>query len=142
METFIIESEAALEKAAEKIIHYAGDCTIWLFEGEMGAGKTTLIKSICRVFHVTDNVSSPSFSIINEYRNAEGRRFYHFDFYRIKNAGEALDLGLEEYFDSGDICMIEWPSMAGSLIPDKNLNIRIEILSEYSRQLYLTKHDR
>lgn len=140
MLSFIANSEASIEEAAKKIIHFAGDCTIWLFDGEMGAGKTTLITSICKVFQVTDHVSSPSFSIINEYQNAEGKHFYHFDFYRIKNELEALDLGLEEYFDSIDICMIEWPSMITKWIPDRYLNIKIEIISEYSRKIYLTKH--
>jgi tRNA threonylcarbamoyladenosine biosynthesis protein TsaE len=140
MLSFVVNSEASIEEAAKKIIRFAGDCTIWLFDGEMGAGKTTLIKSICKVFQVTDNVSSPSFSIINEYQNAEGKHFYHFDFYRIKNEREALDLGLEEYFDSVDICMIEWPSMIASWIPDRYLNIKIEIISEHSRKIYLTRH--
>ena len=140
MSSFVIESEALLEEAATKIIHFAEGCTMWLFDGEMGAGKTKLIKSICKVFQVTDNVSSPSFSIINEYINANNKRFYHFDFYRIKNEQEALGLGLEEYFDSGDICMIEWPSMIESMIPEQYINIEIEILSENSRKIHLTKH--
>jgi tRNA threonylcarbamoyladenosine biosynthesis protein TsaE len=140
MLSFIIESEANLEEAAKKIISFADDCVIWLFDGEMGAGKTKLIKSICKHFQVIDNVSSPSFSIINEYRDAKNKCFYHFDFYRIKNEQEALDLGLEEYFDSGDICMIEWPSMIESWIPEQHINIKIEILSINSRKIYLTKH--
>lgn len=141
MVSFIIKSEAEIKEAAEKIIRFAGDCTIWLFEGELGAGKTTLIKNICEIFNIKDNVSSPSFSIINEYRNEKGKRFYHFDFYRIKNEREALDLGLEEFFDSGEICMIEWPSMIKPWIPDRYLEIKIEILSDHGRKIYLTKHD-
>ncbi len=140
MSSFVIESEALLKEAATKIIQFAEGCAIWLFDGEMGSGKTRLIKSICKVFEVTDNVSSPSFAIINEYRNANNDRFYHFDFYRIKNEKEAMDLGLEEYFDSGDICMIEWPSMIESMIPNQYISIEIEILSENSRKIYLKKH--
>jgi tRNA threonylcarbamoyladenosine biosynthesis protein TsaE len=87
------------------------------FYGEMGAGKTTLIKAICTEFGVTDNISSPTFSIVNEYKGRNGKKTYHFDFYRIKSQDEAYDLGYEEYFYSGAICLIEWPEKVKDLLP-------------------------
>jgi tRNA threonylcarbamoyladenosine biosynthesis protein TsaE len=138
----IVRSIEALDAAAQEIINFADGQTIWLFNGEMGSGKTTLIKSIAHAFGVEDMVQSPTFSIVNEYRNPEDHIFYHFDFYRIKNETEALDLGANEYFDSGDLCFIEWPQKISSLIPDSYLSVDIEITSETSRVLNLTHHGR
>lgn len=100
---------------------------MWLFNGKMGAGKTTLIKEIARQMDVEDLVSSPSFSIINEYMDKNGRDFYHFDFYRVEEPAEALDLGVEEYFYSGNYCWIEWAEKIYSYIPDKFAQIDIEV---------------
>jgi tRNA threonylcarbamoyladenosine biosynthesis protein TsaE len=138
----IVKSKTELDSAARKIIKFAEGQTIWLFEGEMGSGKTTLIKAIARVLGVEDMVQSPSFGIVNEYRNPQDDIFYHFDFYRIKDETEALDLGANEYFDSGDLCFIEWPQKISSLIPDSYLSVEIEITSETSRVLNLTQHGR
>lgn len=138
----IVNSKRELDSAARAIINFAEGQTIWLFDGEMGAGKTTLIKAIAQAFGVEDMVQSPTFSIVNEYRNPKDDIFYHFDFYRIKNEHEALDVGANEYFDSGDLCFIEWPQKVSSLIPDTYLSIRIEVTSETSRVLNLTKHGR
>jgi tRNA threonylcarbamoyladenosine biosynthesis protein TsaE len=138
----IVNSKKELEGVAQEIINFADGQTIWLFDGEMGAGKTTLIKAIALAFGVEDMVQSPTFSIINEYRNPEDDIFYHFDFYRIKNENEALDVGANEYFDSGDLCFIEWPQKVSSLIPDTYLSIKIEVTSETSRVLNLTQHGR
>jgi tRNA threonylcarbamoyladenosine biosynthesis protein TsaE len=135
----IVDSEKELDKAAKKIIEYSGGKTIWLFYGNMGSGKTTLIRAISEQFNIEDNVSSPTFSIVNEYRNFNEEVFYHFDFYRIKNEAEAMDIGIEEYFDSGDICFIEWPENIPSLLPDDYLKINIEITSPSSRNI-LTSH--
>ncbi|HXC03827.1 MAG TPA: tRNA (adenosine(37)-N6)-threonylcarbamoyltransferase complex ATPase subunit type 1 TsaE [Bacteroidia bacterium] len=87
------------------------------FHGPMGAGKTTLIKALCMELGVGDNTSSPTYSLVNEYRTNTGERIYHFDFYRIKNEDEARDMGLEEYLDSGSWCFIEWPEKVASLLP-------------------------
>ncbi|WMJ74892.1 tRNA (adenosine(37)-N6)-threonylcarbamoyltransferase complex ATPase subunit type 1 TsaE [Cytophagaceae bacterium ABcell3] len=114
-----------LSETAKELITYAEGKNIWLFEGEMAAGKTTFIKAICKVKGVTDNVTSPTFSLVNEYQTKEGDTIYHFDFYRIKDESEALDIGCEEYFYSGNLCLIEWPSMIPSLIPDNYLKIHI-----------------
>ena len=104
----LINSLHELDDAAQKIIEYAGSQKTFLFYGDMGAGKTTLIKSLCKQLGTNDNVASPTFSIVNEY-NAPGRNIYHFDFYRLKTQTEALDMGFEEYLYSGNYCFIEWP---------------------------------
>jgi len=137
-----VDSEEGLENAAQEIIDFAGDKKIWLFYGEMGSGKTTLIKAISKVFGVEDMVQSPTFSIVKEYRNPENDIFYHFDFYRIKNETEALDVGIDEYFDSGEICFIEWPEKVSNLIPDSYISIEIKMNTETSRILNLNHHDR
>jgi tRNA threonylcarbamoyladenosine biosynthesis protein TsaE len=136
----MIRSEKEIGKAARQIIDFSDNLNIWLFYGEMGAGKTTLIKAICREFKVDDPVSSPSFAIINEYQDANGESLFHFDFYRIKHETEAMTLGLEEYFYSGSICMIEWPSKIPSLLPDIYLKISLEIINDNRRQITVDKH--
>ncbi len=98
---------------------------VWLFEGEMGAGKTTLIKALCRALGVVSMVQSPTFSIVNEYTTHEGKSVYHFDCYRLRNEAEALDIGIEEYFDSGNYCFIEWPERITALWPATYYAIRI-----------------
>ncbi|RKR81291.1 tRNA threonylcarbamoyladenosine biosynthesis protein TsaE [Mucilaginibacter gracilis] len=125
-----------LPQAAAKIISQAANSKIFLFNGEMGAGKTTLIKALCKVLGVNDNVTSPTFSIVNEYKIPAGK-IYHFDFYRLKNQTEALDMGCEEYFYSGDYCFIEWPAMIPDLIPDKYIDINIKVLPDDTREIYL-----
>src|SRR6218665_3037586 len=126
-----------LEEIAKKIIGQAGDKTIWIFEGEMGAGKTTLIKAICKELGVASAVQSPTFSIVNEYRTTLGDTVYHFDFYRLKRATEALDFGVEEYFDSGNICLLEWAEKIESLLPENCYTIQIEVIDENNRNLNL-----
>ncbi|NJN25536.1 MAG: tRNA (adenosine(37)-N6)-threonylcarbamoyltransferase complex ATPase subunit type 1 TsaE [Cyclobacteriaceae bacterium] len=106
----------------------------------MGAGKTTLIKAIARQFHIDDNVHSPTFSIVNEYGDRNGETYYHFDFYRIIKETEAMDIGIEEYFDSGDLCLIEWPQKIPSLLPDAYLQIDISIISDTSREIKLSHY--
>ncbi len=91
--------------------------SVWLFEGEMGAGKTTLIKALCRALGVVSLVQSPTFSIVNEYTTHEGKSIYHFDCYRLRNEAEALDIGIEEYFDSKNYCFVEWPERIRALWP-------------------------
>lgn len=145
----IVESEKDLEKAAQKIIDFAVDQNIWVFYGEMGAGKTTLIKAIARRLNVEDNVHSPTFSIVNEYAcvTQKSNNFlcyliYHFDFYRIKNEIEVMDIGVEEYFDSEHLCLIEWPQKIPSLLPERHLKIEISTITQTSRELKLTHHGR
>jgi len=128
-----------LPQVAQQVITFAGDIKIWAFDGEMGAGKTTLIKAICELFEVEDNVSSPTFSIVNEYWSDKVKSIYHFDFYRLKDESEALDIGIEEYFDSGNYCFLEWPSKIESLLPDPLLQIQIT-LEGNKRVIHLIKN--
>ena len=129
---------ADLEKAALQISSFAAEERIFIFEGEMGAGKTTLIKVLARVMGVQEVVTSPTFSIVNEY-DANGEPLYHFDFYRIKNIQEAYDIGYEEYFYSGNRCFIEWPEKIETLIPEHHIKIQIQIKNENDRLLSVSK---
>ena len=104
----------------------------------MGAGKTTFIKALCAELGVTDEVSSPTFSLVNEYHTSSGEKIYHFDFYRIENEEEVYDIGYEEYLYSGHRCFIEWPEMIGGLVPEDAVTIRIEETGPMSRKIELT----
>lgn len=126
-----------LEPIAHEILVQAAGRTIWVFEGEMGAGKTTLIKAICKQLGIPSTVQSPTFSIVNEYITSAGEKVYHFDFYRLKRESEALDFGVEEYFDSGSICLLEWAEKVESLLPENCYTIRITVIDEKSRNLSL-----
>lgn len=139
--TLICNSPEKITETAKNIINFGIDKKVWLFEGELGAGKTTLIKKICEIWQVKDNVTSPSFALINEYRNEKNEPIYHFDFYRLENEEEALDIGCEEYFYSGDYCLVEWPSKVQGILPDSYLRIRIGINTDKSRSIYLSKHE-
>jgi tRNA threonylcarbamoyladenosine biosynthesis protein TsaE len=130
-----------LPQVAEQIIAFADGLSIWLFEGEMGAGKTTLIKAICEQLEVLDQTSSPTFSLVNEYLTAQDDTVYHFDFYRIESEKEAVDMGVFEYFDSGSLCLIEWPSKISGLLPDHYLSIEIHITGNESREILLNRHE-
>ena len=109
------------------------------FYGEMGAGKTTLIKAICNQLGVADTTSSPTFAIINEYATNHGCSIFHFDFYRINNISEAYDFGYEEYFYSGELCMIEWPEKIEELLPVPHYKVRISLDSNGNRVIQLSK---
>jgi tRNA threonylcarbamoyladenosine biosynthesis protein TsaE len=135
----IISSLDQLAEVARQIIEFSENRNVWLFEGPMGAGKTTLIKAICQSFGVKENVSSPTFSLVNEYHNTKGEIFYHFDFYRIKSEEEASDIGVDEYFYSDDYCFVEWPSLIPSLLPEEYIQIDIDILSETARKISLSR---
>lgn len=100
---------------------------VWLVEGEMGAGKTTLIKALCAASGIADNVNSPTFSLVNEYRTPGGSPVFHFDFYRIDDPEEALDMGVEEYFDSGNLCLVEWADRVEDYLPDNPGKISISV---------------
>lgn len=120
------------------IITLAEKIPIVLLEGEMGAGKTTLIKNICNFLNVKDDVSSPTFSLVNEYETTAGEMLYHFDFYRIKHEEEALDMGCEDYFYSNNKCLIEWPSKLGNLIPLEHILVEI-IVENKQRKIAVRK---
>jgi tRNA threonylcarbamoyladenosine biosynthesis protein TsaE len=122
-----------LEKVAKELLRMAGDCRVWLLNGEMGAGKTTLIKAVCSALDVRAGMTSPTFSIINEYHTSTGEPVFHFDFYRLRNENEALDIGVEEYLDSGRYCFIEWPDRVPSLIPARHFAIDLRIVRQETR---------
>ncbi len=121
-----MSSLADVPAAASVLIEAAAQDSIILFEGEMGAGKTTLIKEICLQLGVQENVSSPTFALVNEYEAADRELIYHFDFYRIHEEREALDIGAPEYFESGQLCLIEWPSMIPNLLPEHYLHVTLQ----------------
>ena len=133
--TITIAEEASLGDAARAFLEAVGDRRHIAFHAPMGAGKTTLTAAICRELGVTDDVSSPTFSIINEYEDRRGEKIYHFDFYRIETEAQALDLGLDEYFDSGALCLMEWPENVEGLLPDDTLHVEIKPLPDGSRML-------
>ncbi len=133
-EVFSVE---ALPEAASWFLAYLGNFRIILFEGEMGAGKTTFIKEICHALAVRDHVSSPTFALVNEYEDGRGRPVLHFDFYRISDEKEALAIGVLEYFESGHLCLIEWPSKIRHLLPDEYLLVQIEEGDEGARIITL-----
>lgn len=135
-----IPTLAALPAAAQQLkaaIEQA-NCPIVLLEGEMGAGKTTLIRALGAALGVKDEVSSPTFSLVNEYRDARQRPIYHFDFYRIDSLDEAVRIGAQEYFDSGYLCLIEWPSRIEPLLPPQRLLVTVTVTGPESRRIQLT----
>ena len=125
-----------LPKIAKEIIASAKNKTL-LFYGEMGVGKTTLIKEICKQLRVLDTISSPTFSLVNEYQTTTNEKVYHFDFYRIEEEEEALDMGIEEYFYNNDWCLIEWPENIENLLPLDAVRIQLTILENGQRNIQL-----
>ncbi len=126
-----------LESVAQQIIAQQPQKVI-LFHGEMGVGKTTLIKQLCENLGVLEATSSPTFSLVNEYEIANNQLVYHFDFYRLQNEMEALDMGADDYFYSGNWCFIEWAEKIPNLIPEEHSIITIELLADGKRHLQLT----
>ena len=121
-----------LNMVAADLLKFALTEKVFLFFGDMGAGKTTFIKAICKQLGVTDSVSSPTYSIVNEYDSPNGKIF-HFDFYRLKNETEAFDLGFEEYLYSGNYCLIEWPEKIENLWPDKYVRVTLRTMDDEKR---------
>lgn len=137
-----LEYEKVEEAASvgENLLSIAGDIKVWLFNGAMGVGKTTFIKELCQAMGVEDTIASPTYSIVNEYQTGEGEPVFHFDFYRINDETEAMDIGAEDYFYSGNLCFIEWPERIPSLIPEKYLKIDMSITPDQKRSLDISKH--
>ncbi len=123
-----------LDTAARQILSNFPNDRIFLLYGDMGAGKTTLVNSFCRVLEVPDSTSSPTFSIVNEYSSPHGP-IYHFDFYRLKHEEEALDMGYEDYFYTDAYCFVEWPEKISNLLPEKSRRITITVVSPSSRTI-------
>ncbi|SNT26086.1 tRNA threonylcarbamoyladenosine biosynthesis protein TsaE [Ekhidna lutea] len=128
-------NEEELQEVARKLISNFGHLKVWCFDAEMGAGKTTLTKAICRELGVQDEMSSPTFSIVNEYLTDKNQDIYHFDFYRLKDMEEAMDIGVEDYLFSGNLCLLEWPQIIEPLLPDEYLQINIKLVGDNTRSL-------
>lgn len=140
MLTIRINTLEEIEAAARQFVEAMGDNTVFAFYGKMGAGKTTFIKEVCKLLGVTDNITSPTFAIVNEYRSdIAGELIYHFDFYRIKKLEEVYDLGYEDYFYSGALCFIEWPELIEELLPGNTVKVTIEEEADGARVLTLSE---
>jgi tRNA threonylcarbamoyladenosine biosynthesis protein TsaE len=135
--TIDIPNLAALPAAAQQLATAIAESghSVVAFEGEMGAGKTTLIRALGQVLGVADDVSSPTFALVNEYRDSRGQPVYHFDFYRVDSEEEAARLGAAEYFDSGYLCLVEWPARVAGLLPPAHLQVTLTVTGAETRQL-------
>lgn len=135
-----IPSVDSLQGAAREFMAAMGDYTVFAFYGEMGAGKTTFINALCRELGVIEDVTnSPSFAIINEYRSdTTAELIYHFDCYRLENEEEAIEIGTEDYFDCGAVCLIEWPERIEGLLPDDTVEVNITVNDDNTRKMTLT----
>lgn len=130
-----IKSINEIASAAAEFAGKMGDNRIFAFYGTMGAGKTTFIRALCQHLGVRDVINSPTFAIVNEYLSGSGDPIYHFDFYRIKNLQEAIDIGYFDYIDSDRLCLMEWPELIETILPDDTVKVRIEENSDGSRRL-------
>lgn len=133
MKTIHINSEEQLREVADALLESLDGRTVVALRGEMGAGKTTLIRTLAERLGVEDQVTSPTFALVNQYETAAGERLFHFDFYRIDDEREAFDLGYEEYFYSGDLCLVEWPEKIERLLPDEVVEVRITVTAPDER---------
>lgn len=139
---FHIQSVEGLTEVSDCLISLREAADVVAFYGPMGAGKTTLIKDLCHRMGVTDEVNSPTFAIVNEYITEEGESVYHFDFYRIKKLEEAYDIGYENYFYSGNPCLIEWPELIEPLLPERYIRVDIALGStDDERIIKVTCHE-
>ena len=138
---FTVSSIEDLRQVSDVIKTMSNTYRVICLDGDLGAGKTTLVKDLGKVLGISDNISSPTFSIVNEYEDSENNPVYHFDLYRLKDEEEALDIGIEEYLYSGDLCIIEWANMFPGLIPSKHLEISINLVGEKNREITLVEHD-
>ena len=140
MTTIHVDSIAQLPEAAEKFVAVMDDRTVYAFYGQMGAGKTTFINALCRRLGVEDDVTnSPSFAIINEYRSdTTAELIYHFDLYRLEDIDEALEIGVEDYFDSGALCFLEWPERIEDIVPDDTVRVDIRVNDDDSRDIIIS----
>ncbi len=132
---------ANLDQTAVELLKEAGNRTVWLIHGDMGTGKTTLIKALCRQLGAQGPLASPSFALVHEYRRNTGDPIYHLDLYRLKDQSEVLDLGIGEYVGSGQYCFIEWPERAGVLSGLAHVGVQLNTLDPQTRSLSLTLND-
>lgn len=135
--TIEIPCLSSLKDAAKEFLGLMGDNTVFAFYGEMGSGKTTFISELCKALGVDgDEASSPSFSLINEYRSdTTGELIYHFDLYRLEDIEEAYEIGVEDYLDSGALCLIEWPERISDILPDDTVKVTAKVNADHSRTM-------
>ena len=133
MKTIQIESQEQLREVARAVVGALDGRTVVALDGGMGAGKTTLVREIAAELGCRDAVTSPTFAIVNQYEGGDGQRIFHFDFYRIDDQREAFDLGYEEYFYSGALCLVEWPEKIEGLLPDETMHVRIRVDGDSAR---------
>lgn len=138
MEQINIDDPGELPRAAQAVIEAASTGSVVAFFGQMGAGKTTLIRHICAQLGVKDTVTSPTFALVNHYFSEEVGDIFHFDFYRIDKLEEAYDLGYDEYFDSGSLCLVEWPEKIRELLPNDMVTVSIEVTGPQSRLITIS----
>lgn len=124
-----------IASAAANLLAAAGRYKVFAFHGDMGAGKTTFIHALCNAMHIADVVTSPTFSIINQYKTTQGQTVYHMDLYRIKDENEAINAGVEDCLFSGNICLVEWPEKAPGVFPDETLHLYITSIDDNTRKL-------
>ena len=129
-----------IREAARQFISHIGQPTVFAFYGKMGAGKTTFIKAVCEELGVEDVITSPTFAIVNEYTDASASPVYHFDFYRIKRLEEVYDMGFEDYFYSGSLCLIEWPELIEEVLPEDAVRVSIEEQPDGTRTISFPIH--
>lgn len=128
-----ISSIDRIQEAAKEFVQTLQQGRVYAFYGKMGAGKTTFIKALCKELGVDDVVNSPTFALVNEYTSGAGEPIYHFDFYRIKNLEEVYDMGYEDYFYSGHLCLLEWPELVESVLPDDAVRVGVTVGDDGSR---------
>ena len=133
----LIKDKRHLPAAAKELLKHSDDKKIFAFYGSMGAGKTTIIKAICKYLGAIDIVTSPTFTLVNEYKTSKGESLFHIDFYRIKKQEEVYDFGLEEYLTGDSYCFMEWPELVEELLPAETVRVRIKIECEEQRVLSL-----
>jgi tRNA threonylcarbamoyladenosine biosynthesis protein TsaE len=133
-----IKDKKHLPNASRQLLKFAGDRKIFAFYGAMGAGKTTIIKSVCAALGAVDIVSSPTFTLVNEYITSDGKSLFHIDFYRIKKQEEVFDFGIEEYLTGESYCFMEWPELVEGILPVGIVEVRITVNEEETRVLDVT----
>jgi tRNA threonylcarbamoyladenosine biosynthesis protein TsaE len=138
MQRILIKDKKQLPVAAKRILEYTSGQKILAFYGSMGAGKTTIIKAVCKALGAEDIISSPTFTLVNEYKTNKGTILYHIDFYRIRKIEEVFDFGIEEYFVSGSYCFLEWPELIEEILPPETVRIRITVGSNEQRTLEIS----
>ncbi|MEZ4954167.1 MAG: tRNA (adenosine(37)-N6)-threonylcarbamoyltransferase complex ATPase subunit type 1 TsaE [Saprospiraceae bacterium] len=141
MKEILVTDLLKITLAAKEILHYAANRKVFTLTGDLGAGKTTLTQAVCKALGVRENVTSPTFSLVNEYsyldKNGQEQLFRHLDLYRLKSLDEALDIGIEDYLEDGQYCFIEWPEIIEPLLPNDVVKINITILNDSSRKILI-----